>query len=313
MGAAAATECDEDLSVAEELWRLGGVATRGQLVESRGRRAVDEALRTGQVVAIARGRYALAEVEQAAAAAHRLSGHLCLTSAALHHGWAVKEVPKRPQVAVPRGRKVSAAARRAADVRRVDLGPDDLGDGATSKDRTLLDCVRLLPFDEALAIADSALRSGYRPQRLAALVRDARGPGSVRARLVARQATREAANPFESVLRAIALGVPGLSVRPQVSLWKRSNPHAPEFIGRPDLVDERLRVVVEAESFEWHGERAQLRSDCRRYNTFVLDGWLVVRFAWEDVMHDQAYVRRVLEQVVAERTQQLCPACRAAS
>ena len=56
------------------------------------------------------------------------------------------------------------------------------------------------------------------------------------------------------------------------------------FLGRPDLVDEHLRIVVEADSFEWHGERAALRADARRYNAFVVNGWLVLRFCWEDVM-----------------------------
>ena len=63
---------------------------------------------------------------------------------------------------------------------------------------------------------------------------------------------------------------------------------------RPDLVDEDLRIVLEADSFEWHGKRASLRRDCRRYNLLVVDGWLVLRFAWEDVMHDQEFVRAVL-------------------
>ena len=51
-------------------------------------------------------------------------------------------------------------------------------------------------------------------------------------------------------------------------------------IGRPDLVDRVLRLVVEAESFEFHGKRRMLKHDCERYNAFVVDGWLVVRFAW---------------------------------
>ncbi len=33
----------------------------------------------------------------------------------------------------------------------------------------------------------------------------------------------------------------------------------------------------------------------------VAEGWLVVRFTWHEVVHDPAYVRRVLEAVVARR------------
>ena len=58
-------------------------------------------------------------------------------------------------------------------------------------------------------------------------------------------------------------------------------------------------MILEADSFEWHGDRAALRRDARRYNLLVVDGWIVLRFAWEDVMFDPAYVREVLVAVVA--------------
>ena len=45
-----------------------------------------------------------------------------------------------------------------------------------------------------------------------------------------------------------------------------------------------------ANPFEWHGSRSALRADCRRYNDLSLDGWLVLRFAWEDVMFRPDYV-----------------------
>lgn len=92
----------------------GGVATRAVLVEATSRLEVDQALTAGDVLALARGRYALPDVEQAAASAHALSGALCLTSAALHHGWAVKTVPDAPHVAVPRKRKVATRRRRGS-------------------------------------------------------------------------------------------------------------------------------------------------------------------------------------------------------
>jgi very-short-patch-repair endonuclease len=104
---------------------------------------------------------------------------------------------------------------------------------------------------------------------------------------VARHADGRAANAFESVLRALAIDE-GLDVVPQKPLRE------PGFVARPDLTDEKRGVIIEADSFEWHGSRSALRRDCRRYNAMVLAGWRVLRFAWEDVMHDQAYVRSVL-------------------
>ena len=90
----------------------------------------------------------------------------------------------------------------------------------------------------------------------------------------------------------IALTVPGLRVEPQ-RLITSVNPWV-----RPDLVDEDLRIVIEADSFAWHGDRAALRRDARRYDQLVVDGWIVLRFSWEDVMFDPEWVRSVMVAAV---------------
>ncbi|MEP7092254.1 MAG: DUF559 domain-containing protein [Nocardioidaceae bacterium] len=69
-----------------------------------------------------------------------------------------------------------------------------------------------------------------------------------------------------------------------------------DFWVQPDLVDPARRVVAEADSFAWHGSRSALREDAQRYNNLVVRGWRVLRFSWEDVMHDPAYVRRTLRR-----------------
>lgn len=283
--------------VVDALTALGGVATRSGLVRATSRADVDRALRDGSVVALARGRYSLPVADRARQQAHALTGVLSLTSAALHHGWAVRTVPDKTHVTVPRKRKVSAARRSGVQLHYQDLLPEDVVDGiATSKVATLRDCVRLLPFAEALAVADSALRDGERTA-LTLAVAAVHGPGRAQAQRIALSARAEAANAFESSLRAIALDVPGLGVEPQV-LIRETEPWC-----RPDLVDRDLRIVLEADSFEWHGDRVALARDAKRYNLLVAAGWLVLRFAWEDVMFDPDYVAVVLRAVVAERAQ----------
>jgi hypothetical protein len=93
--------------------------------------------------------------------------------------------------------------------------------------------------------------------------------------------------------------------RPHVTV--RRNAHPPAGTGarltgrsiRADLADRRRRIVVEADSFEWHGNRAALRRDCRRYDELVRAGWVVLRFSWEDVMFDSSWVMAVIRDVVA--------------
>ncbi|MDP9820255.1 DUF559 domain-containing protein [Nocardioides massiliensis] len=274
--------------VLDVLYALGGVARRRTLLAYVSRADLDRAVAAGDVIRKSRGTYAVPEADAAMEAAVRLGGLVSHTSAALLHGWAVKSVPQLPHVTVSRGRRLPREARELAVVHRAELTARD--GWVATKETTLEQCLRQLPFDEALSVADSALRAGFGTQLLAHIADTAKGPGARQARRIAAAATLLAANPFESTLRAIALDVPGLSVRPQVTL---------PGLGRPDLVDERLRLILEADSFTWHGNRAALAADCRRYNRFVVEGWTVLRFSYEDVMGRPDDVRRVLVAAVA--------------
>ena len=277
----------------EALKRHGGVASRGDLLQLTSRAELDAAATAAEVLADARGRYALPGTDEGLRAASALSGVLSHTSAALYWGWTVKIVPEAPHVTVRRKRHLNAAQQQAVTAHWRELTLDDLYGAVTAPDRTLRDCMTDLPFDEALAVADSALREGaIRPGRLRALSEEISGPGARQARRVAVCADGRAANPFESVLRAFALDVRGLSVTPQVTIRTR------RLTATPDLVDVDRRLVLEADSHTWHSSRAALRRDCRRYNALVLDEWTVLRFTWEHVMFEANDVRSCLEDVV---------------
>lgn len=195
-----------------------------------------------------------------------------------------------------RGRKVPLGSSRQIVLHRAALGPDDTNGFATSRELTLLHCLRSLPFDEALAVADSALRSGEH-HLLARVAREARGPNSPQIRRVARLASELAANPFESALRAICLDVPGLRVQPQIEVL-----HG-DVYARADLVDRTLRLALEADSFEWHGGRQALARDAHRYNLMAVAGWLVLRFSWDEVMFRPERVEEILVLAVKRRTE----------
>ncbi|CAN5163276.1 hypothetical protein BH09ACT12_BH09ACT12_20530 [soil metagenome] len=301
---------DGGMSVAQLVVEAGGFATRADLVAATSRADVDRALAAGEIVADGRGRYATPATDEALRAAHRLSGVLCLTSAALVHGWEVLHQPELPQVIVPRGRKVSAKRREGVDLHVGHLDPGQVVDGiATDIETTLLHGLTRLPRADALAVADSALRHGVSPGTLKRVARIAQGPGSKQARWVVEHADSDADNPFESALRDVTYDVPGLRVRAQRAV------STGRLDARPDLVDEDLGIILEADSFAWHGGRAALAKDARRYNLLVIGGWIVLRFSWEDVMFHREYVRDVLVAVVAlvqGRTDQTCRHCGAA-
>jgi hypothetical protein len=106
-------------AVVRALTALGGVATRSALTGATSRLAVDRALALRAVVPVRRGWYGLPVLETAESIARAVGGRLCLESAALHHGWAVKTVPPLPHVVLARGRRVSSEFDRRAVWHRV--------------------------------------------------------------------------------------------------------------------------------------------------------------------------------------------------
>jgi very-short-patch-repair endonuclease len=274
------------------LRELGGVARRSAILAVIERKDLERAVAAGDVVRDARGLYALPDAADGVRLANKYGGALALESAALDHGWAVRTVPTKPHVMISRGRRVRGPA-NDVHLHFAELDACQVVDHVTTEPVTLDHCLRRLPFTDALVVADSALREGFGKQSLRAIADRARGPGAPQARRVAALASGRAANAFESSLRAIAADVPGLNAEPQVRISDGA------FAVRPDLVDERLRMVMEADSFEWHGKRSALASDTRRYNMLVVAGWLVLRFCYEDVMFDPDSVRTVLAEAVA--------------
>ena len=271
------------------LERLGGVASAHQLLQLTTRRQLRRAVASGHVERPSRGRYVLPSASEARQVAVRLTAVVCLRSAAAHHGWELKTQPDRPEVMVRRGRTLTPDQRAEAAVHWTNLAPDQVEDGITTPLRTVIDCARRLPFDEALAIADSALRSGLVTREDLDAI-DVRGAGAAAVRQVLVHADGRAANPFESVLRALCIEA-GLRIEPQREVDLGTG------TVRPDLVCVELRLAIEADSWTFHATREAHRRDCARYNLLVIRDWRVLRFTWEQVMHDQTYVRWVLAEL----------------
>lgn len=243
-------------------------------------------------------------VQRAVAAAYDAAvacgGVVCRGSAALTHGWELLHVPARPQVTVPKNRRTARLRLSSVELRKLNLPEHHVRDLVTIESRTLTDCLRHYPLTEGLCIADSALRHGFPRQHMSELADRARGPRAFKVKLVAAVADERSAGVFESATRALALGVAGLHVVPQVSIYEDG-----AFLGRPDLVDERLRIIIEADSAEHHATVEGLNRDCERYDLFVVHGWLVLRFTWTQVARHPEWVRSVMIAAVERRRTQL--------
>ncbi len=146
-------------SPADALQTLGGIATFSELRCTVSRRSIDRAVDHREIAKDRRGRYVLASTSEHRRIAHEMSAVLSHESAALHHGWKVKSAPEVPVVTVRRSRHLSARDRARCIPHYAELPADGIREGVTTSTRTVLDCARALPFDRALAVADSALRA----------------------------------------------------------------------------------------------------------------------------------------------------------
>jgi hypothetical protein len=182
----------------EVLERLGGVASWSALTRHCGPAEIRRLVRSGDLVVDARGHYALPQADASLRAAARLSAVLSHRSAAQFHGWAQKSPPTLPELTFPKNRHLTLVQRRGVVIHRAPLESSDIDGPATSARRTL-------PEDEALAIADSVLRSHAETSpSLRAFVSTLQGPGSRQARRVAAAANGLSTNPFETELRRLA-------------------------------------------------------------------------------------------------------------
>jgi len=139
-----------------------------------------------------------------------------------------------------------------------------------------------------------AIRTGLVTAReLRRAVAPLRGAGVVKARRVAGWVDARAASPLESALRGLLLDNGFTQFEPQLAVV-----HEGRRVATVDLGDPATGLLLEADSFLWHGQRAALERDARRYNELVSRGFLVLRFTWEQIMSDPAWVLAMVRRAL---------------
>jgi very-short-patch-repair endonuclease len=177
------------------------------------------------------------------------------------------------------------------DVRRADLDTADVlhrPDGlvVTRPARTVADLCAVLPLAQAVAAADSALRGRLvLAAELVARLHAGPAPGSRRRRRVAALLDERSESVLESLLRVL-LADAGLPT-PRTQFVIRADG---VLVARVDFCWPASRLVVEADGFAFHSDRAAYRRDRERLNQLESLGWRVLRFSWEDVVGRPDYV-----------------------
>lgn len=275
------------------LQRAGGSARYADLAALTSARQIRRALEDGQITRVAKGVYALPTEPSDLTVAIANGGVLSWQSAALHHGFEVVTRPLVPHVSISRTQR-RRETELACVLHRTKAPPPEI---VTTPLQTVLDCARHLPFGEALAIADSALRlKKVEAAALADAAHLSRGAGRAAVLRVAASADARAESALESMLRARVIDAGFTGFVPQYRITDRS------FYARVDLADPLLRIVLEADSFAHHGTRAALRKDCRRYVDLAIRGWTLLRYSWEDVILDENWVGTSLNAMAHRAT-----------
>jgi very-short-patch-repair endonuclease len=281
-------------SVGEILAHQGGWATLAELTAVVSRKAVRTALARGEVQRITHGIYAMPELPVELTAVLAYDGVLSHTSAAAKLNLPLLVAPAKPHVTVPTKRRPRPGP--PAVLHWADVSSAERRNRLTSYSRTVADCSRILPFAEALAVADAALAARHLlSDELLAEVSAMRGAGCPNARRVAAAATPLAGSFLESMLRALLIDAGVDDFEPQVLVTNGA------FRARVDLGHRPARLALEAEGFEFHGSRRDFAADCYRYDELNAAGWLVLRFTYEQIIGDPAWVVATVRAALAQR------------
>jgi very-short-patch-repair endonuclease len=281
------------MDVVEAITSLGGTARWIELREYASQRAIEGAVRDKQIVRIGRGVYRLPNLPEPESVPPGVYSHV---TAAEIWELGVLHKTKITHITVPRTKRVEVPAN--TKVHYADL-PPEATDGRTTRPlQTVLDCARTCRFDEALAIADTAVR--VRMVTKPILIKAAaglRGAGSRQARRIASLCDERSHSPLESALRALLIEQGLTFFEPQY----RARSATGDVLAKVDLGDPVTGVLLEADSFLFHGHRGQLEWDARRYNVLVAHGYLVLRFAYEHVLGDKDWVVDTVKRTLALR------------
>ena len=173
---------------------------------------------------------------------------------------------------------------------------------ATSLQRTVLDCARILPLPQAAVIGDHALRKGASLAEMHALLGEgAEKRGSRRARLLLDALDERAESAGETRVRLLLHSLGIKSFVPQVEI------RTPAGLFRADFADPGAKIIIE---FDGAGKYTDYRptdevllAERRRENALIEEGWLVLRLQWKHLDRPAELKRRL--QDMAERSRRL--------
>ena len=173
---------------------------------------------------------------------------------------------------------------------------------ATSLERTVLDCARILPLEQAAVISDHALRKGAKfaeIQRLLNTGPEKRGSRRARVLLDALDERSESAGETRTRLLLRSFGIH--SFIPQWEIPTASG------LFRADFADPEARIIIEFDGAgkytDYRPTEQVLLAERHRENALIEEGWLVLRLNWKHL--DRPAELELRLQFMAERSRRM--------
>lgn len=215
-------------------------------------------------------------------------------AARLHGIW---DAPSPPWITVPPERHLRLHGVRLV---RVPLDDEEIhplnGMLLTGRERTVIDCLCVLPFPAAVELLDRVIQKKWMsPDALARRTHEHLGRrGAPQLRRLMRYAASDAR--FEAERRLHAL-LRGESIRG----WQGNaevRDAAGNLLAVADVLFARLRLVLEVDGRAHHSAAERFQRDRQRQNALVAAGYTVLRFTWYDIIHRPGYVLASIRDMV---------------
>ncbi|MFC8039856.1 hypothetical protein ACFUOZ_10930 [Paenarthrobacter sp. NPDC057355] len=164
---------------------------------------------------------------------------------------------------------------------------------ATSLERTMFDCARILSYPKALVIMDHGLRLGADIQMLTRMAAASSGKRGIRTlRKALENADPRSESAGETLTRDLMQRLRIKPPQPQFEVQTRIGHH------RMDFAWEDVKLALEFDGrtkyFDYKPTEEVIFQERRREKALMEDGWRFIRIEWKDLFQERAFKERIL-------------------
>lgn len=164
---------------------------------------------------------------------------------------------------------------------------------ATTLERTIFDCARMLPYPKALVIMDHGLRFGADISALDDLAAASSGKRGVRTlRKALANADPRSESAGETLTRELIQRLCIKAPQPQFEVHSRVGRHRMDFAWE----EEKLALEFDGRTkyFDFNPTDEVIFQERRREKALVEEGWRFIRIEWKDLFQERAFKERIL-------------------